>query len=446
MDIISKKKEILENSKDIRSFLNSIIDEKSFVEKCAFSFDKDGAKNEGGGSPAGGATAAGGVITGYATISDYPFYAAACNLNVMKGGFTKVNVKKICDLLTLAKNKENTPFLFILNTLGVKTDEGVPVLEEIAKMLRLLSEVSDIAPVFTVINGACFGVASLIVGLSDFTFFTPGAVLASNSPFVISAKSNKNLADKDVGGAAVHGEKTNLCKFPVSGGAEVKELIVKILKNLPDFSLEGELEGDINAGDKSNGESSSADIINAVFDGGSAVEISSAFAKEVKTVFGRIGGIACAGLAFENVAEGVELTNANTMKIKEFLELCIKFDLPLVNFVNAAGIKASLEEERSFIMKNITDIFRALDCIDNKISVVYKNAVGLGYMLFAAKESGYDYTLALSDAKIALLSDKQASMLDVQTDLFDIAKQGYVDNIISGNVKQNVFSILQMIE
>ena len=57
-------------------------------------------------------------------------------------------------------------------------------------------------------------------------------------------------------------------------------------------------------------------------------------------------------------------------------------------------LSAILESERK---SSISDI---LDTIDTaKIAVVYKQAIGLGYSLFAAKSVGFDYSCAFATAK-----------------------------------------------
>ena len=98
-----------------------------------------------------------------------------------------------------------------------------------------------------------------------------------------------------------------------------------------------------------------------------------------------------------------------------------------------------------------------------KISVIYGKAIGLGYTLFAAKSTGYDYTLAFADAKIALFDsvagaeiefsanqetrDKLAQQYaEENSDPIHAAKNGYIDDIIEPQyVKQYLIAALQML-
>ena len=53
----------------------------------------------------------------------------------------------------------------------------------------------------------------------------------------------------------------------------------------------------------------------------SALEIGAACESDVKTVLGRIGGIAVAAVVFDGGEDGVELNTAKLAKIKNFAEM-----------------------------------------------------------------------------------------------------------------------------
>lgn len=115
-------------------------------------------------------------------------------------------------------------------------------------------------------------------------------------------------------------------------------------------------------------------------------------------------------------------------------------------------------------MKEAAEYLNIFDTIDTaKIAVVYKQAIGLGYSLFAAKSAGFDYTVAFANAKIALFdgvagakiefseenADKAAlaaRYADENSDPIHAAKNGYIDAIIEPQfVKQYLIASLQML-
>ena len=452
----ARRAAVLSAGTRIRKAIASLVDADSFVELSGFSF----SKNEFYGEEAAGE----GVVTGFATIADYPVYIAAQNGEVLNGGMSKENCAKILRCLELAE-KNSLPVVYILNSLGVQIGEGVTVLEGLASLLSKAAKLHGVVPQFAVINGEVYGQSALLAACADFTFFMKDAVLAADSPFVLSAKSGKNLPKEEVGGAKALA-KANLVSFSADSIADVRSDIGKILSLLPEYNDPVIENGaDLNrAVPALNEQCEAAVLIDAVFDKDSYVECGKGFAPEVRCVLGRTGGIAVAAVVFDS-GGGVALNANNVAKISSFVEFAAYYNLPFVTFVDAVGMQADMETANSLALKNIFKLMESYDLLENaKIAVVYKKAVGLGYTLFAAKSMGFDYCYAFANAKIALFdeakgaeiefaaeknADKQklaAKYAEENADPVNAAKNGYVDNIIEPQfVKQYLIASLQML-
>ena len=112
----SRRRALMDAGKGIRKDIEAVIDSESFVELSTFSFSKsefydDDAQGEG-------------VVTGFATVNGYPFYVVAQNAAVLSGGIGKANSKKIVKCLESAE-KNHTPVIYFLSSLGVRYGEGV---------------------------------------------------------------------------------------------------------------------------------------------------------------------------------------------------------------------------------------------------------------------------------------------------------------------------------
>lgn len=394
-----------------------------------------------------------GVVTGFATIDSYPYYIVAQNYNVKSGGISKANCDKIVKCLDLAE-KNDTPVIYLLNSVGVEIGEGVDVLEGMAKLLMRCSQLKGVVPQYAVINGEVYGSLAVLASICDFTFFTKESVLAVNSPVVLSAKSGKNLSKEKVGGADVL-KNAQVASFVVDSIEDVKETISKLTDVISVPMTDAELNDSVPSLNESCG---AADIM-SVIDG--AVEVGASFAGEVKTVLGRIGGISVAAVIFDGGEEGVELTASNIKKIRSFAETACYYSIPFVTFVNALGVKPEMSVNDSTVMKEAAEYMAMLDAMDNaKIAVVYRKAVGFGYSLFAAKNMGYDYTCAFANAKIALFDSVQGAEIefgrsdeklakkyaDENSDPVNAAKNGYIDDVIEPQfVKQYLTASLQML-
>ena len=450
----TRRAKVLAAEDDTRKIVSALTDPESFVELSGFSFSKNDFYGEGAEGE--------GVVTGFATIDGYPVYVVAQNGKVLSGGVSAANCEKIMKCLKLAE-KNSTPVVYVLNSLGVQIGEGVTVLEGLASVLSKAARLHGVVPQFAVVAGKVYGQSALLAASADFTFFMKEGVLAANSPLVISAKSGKNLPKEAVGGAAAL-DKTNLVSFVEEELSSVRSKIAKVLDVLPFCNaLVVENGADLNATAPALNQSSDAQsLIEAVFDADSYVEFGQS-AKEVRCILGRVGGISVAAVVFD-AEKGVELDALNVAKVNSFVEFAGYYDLPFVTFVNTLGLRADLCANNSAAMKNIFKYMENFELLENAmISVVYKKAVGLGYTLFAAKSMGFDYSYAFADAKIALFDDVQgaeiefsgekadkaklaAKYADENSDPINAAKNGYVDNIIEPQfVRQYLVASLQML-
>jgi len=444
-----RKAKLMEAGKEIRSHVQTIVDEESFVELSAFSF----SKNEFYGEEAAGE----GVITGFATLSGYPFYIVAQNFKVLDGGVSKASCDKIAKCLDAAE-KNCTPVIYLLNTHGVQVGEGVTVLEGLGKLLLRSTQLKGVVPQYVVVDGEVYGSAAMLAAIADFTFFMDKkSVLAVNSPFVLSAKAGKNLPKEEVGGAKAL-DKTGIPAFEVASLEDVRNTIISISELIEMPMIDAELNESVPA----LNEAVMAETLMAIFE--NAVEIGAGYESEIKTILGRVGGISVAAVVFDGGNDGVALTAAKIAKIKNFAEFACCYNLPFITFTDVKGICPCMCANNSRVMKEAAEYLDMLDTIDTaKIAVVYKKAIGLGYSLFASKSVGFDYTCAFANANIALFDSVQGAQIelnnekadkaalaakyaDENADPINAAKDGYIDAVIEPQfVKQYLIASLQML-
>lgn len=443
-----RKAKIWEAGQEIRSHITSIVDEDSFVELSAFSF----SKNDFYGEEAAGE----GVVTGFATLCGYPFYIVAQNFNVLNGGMSKANCDKIAKCLDAAE-KNVTPVIYVLNTRGVQVGEGVTVLEGLGKLLLRSTQLKGVVPQYVVVDGEVYGSAAMLAAIADFTFFMDKkSVLAVNSPFVLSAKAGKNLTKEEVGCAKAL-DKSGIPTFEVADYAEVRNTIIQVSELLSVAVMDADLNAPVPALNVAN----DAQTLLSIFE--ESVEIGKLYEPEVKTVLGRIGGIAVAAVVFDGGDKGVELTAGKLAKIKDFAELACCYGMPFITFTDVKGICPCMCANNSRVMKEAAEYLDMLDTIDTaKIAVVYKKAIGLGYSLFASKSVGFDYTCAFANAQIALFDGVQGAHIELSDEKADkaalaakyamensdpihAAKDGYIDAIVEPQyIKQHLIASLQM--
>lgn len=441
--LLKQRRDTLKDAgKNVRADIARLTDENSFVELSAFSFSKDAFYGE----DAQGE----GVVTGFATVGGYPFYIVAQNFEQSFGGLTKAGCEKIVKTLAQAK-KNGTPVIYLLHSYGVRVGEGIETLEGIAKMLSAAKQADNVTQ-FAVLCGEVYGSTAVLASICDFVLFTEKSALSISSPLVLSAKAGKNLKPEEVGGYKAL-KNTALSSVSVK---DVKDAAAKI-KALYDLTVQSVTDAELNAPVPVLNKKCDAQEIVKILEG--SVELGANFCPQVKTLLGRIGGIAVGAVVFDNVA-----LNADCMKkINDFAELVYFYDLPLVTFVDCIGVEQSLAVNDSALLNELGRYFYKINNISSpKISVVTGKAIGLGYSLFAAKSAGFDYTVAFATAQISLFesgagaqiefaNDKRADKAKLQAmyeeeiaDPFNAAKGGYIDDIIEPQfVKQYITASLQ---
>ncbi len=439
----ARKEELRAAGADVRAQIRALTDEDSFVELAAFSFSEnafygDGAHGEG-------------VVTGFATIGGYPYYLVAQNFAVYAGGLSKAGCEKIVKTLDAAE-KNGTPVVYLLRSHGVRVGEGVNVLEGIAGLLCRASRLKGTVMQFAILDGEVYGSAAALASLCDVVLFTEGSAMCVHSPFVLSAKAGKNLKPVEVGGYRALTD----ALLPALSVRDMREAASKILAisdlvRIP--MIDAELNDPLPALDRK----ADAAALVSLLEGG--IELGANGCPEVKTVLGRLGGIAVAAVVFD----GARLNAANVRKIRAFAQFAGCYGLPFVTFVDCLGVEPSLGTANSAALAEISEYLSVLDAIDGaKVAVVTGRAVGLGYSLFAAKSVGFDYTFALATAEIALF--ESAAGADIQyasgkeadrealaaryreevADPFNAAKNGYLDDIIEPRfLKQYLVASIQ---
>lgn len=440
---LNERKATLKNAgKAIRAEIEAMTDEASFVELAAFSFSKDQFYGE----DAQGE----GVVTGFATVGGYPFYIVAQNFEVSFGGLSKANCEKIAKTLNAAE-KNRTPVIYLLHSYGVRIGEGVNVMEGISELLMKATQLKGSVMQFAVVLGEVYGSAAALCSICDCVFFTEKSVLSLCSPLVVSAKAGKNVKKEDIGG--YHALKHSL--LPAVPVKDVKDAASQIL-HISDIVNIPVIDAELNAATPALNKKCDAAQLASVLENG--VELGANSCPELKTVLARVGGIAIAAAVFDDV----KLNASNLRKLKSFAEFAACYGLPLVTFVDCAGVEVAAEVNDSSLLKEICEYLSILDTVDVKISVVTGKAIGLGYSLFAAKSVGFDYAYAFATAKIALFESAEGAEIeyasernankeelralyaDENSDPIHAAKCGYLDEVIEPQfIKQYLIASLQ---
>ncbi len=433
----SRRAKLLEATKSIRKKVTDIVDDMSFVEFDSYSFSHSDIYEE---------DALGdGVLTGIGTINGKNYCIVAINSDIMHGGLSLSNCNKISKCMDKAL-RTASPVIYVLESNGVQLGEGVNVLEGIAKILKISSDIKETGLLqFAVVTGNLFGSLSLLVSNCDFAYSLKDGKVSFTSPLVISAKNPS--------------AETELSIEKIASIKEFKEKISLITDVIDGEFFES--ADDLNRTSPTLNKSVTDEaLIKAVFDKSSFMEFNKDSVSQVKTGVAYLAGLSVATMIFDS-ENAVELDGKVMKKITDFIGFVQIHDLPLITFVNTKGIKQDVVCQKCVLSKinDFIGIYKTL----NKITVITGNAVGLGYTLFASKEMNNCYSYAFAQANVGLFDEATGALVELdaeaskineyaseyaeKTDPINAAHNGYLDNVIEPKfVRQYLISALQTLE
>ena len=449
-----RRAELLEETKAARAFLEELTDEKSFVELDAYRFSTAPLFGE-------AALKGEGVLTGYARIDDMPVYVAVYNHSQIKGGLTAEQSRKIVKAMTMAQKSE-CPFVFVLESSGVKVGEGLPAVDAFCEVVAKASQLYGVIPMVAVVKGEVLGLAAYLAAQMNAVIAVEGAVMASNSPDVILSQSGSSLTKAQAFGAKALFENGSV-DLVAKDASEARTAVSAILGLMSGAIVEEE-EASLNRAVSLEGYTSDA-IISEVFDAGSTVELGNG--KGLRTVIGRIGGFAVGAV----LSNGERICAKCAGRAARFIRLLEAYELPLITFTDCKGAKLSLEAEANGMVAEISALMSAIaDHETAKISVTCDKAQGVGYAALSSKGLGYDYAMAWDTAALSLLTGEQGAVLlcgeeiakakdplkaraeaaekysEIEGDPFAAAYKGCVDAVIEPEAtRRQIIAVLMML-
>lgn len=427
------RNDIHAGGKGVRDTINAVLDPLSFVEMDTFSF----SSNVEGEAPGEG------VVCGFGTVSGVRVYILAQNIDILKGSVSEAQANKIVRCINAA-DSAGAPLITMFDSYGARLGDPLGTLDGYAQIFSALTGIS--IPLLTVFKNKCYGMLASVIGLCDFCFMYPDALIAANSPFVLTG-SNDAKTNKALFGAAEYSKNGGICEFAVSGDEDLSAKVRAVL---------GFIEGGADSADDPNRQCPEAsdkcgiEFASVVLDKGSLLEIYQGYGAEAVTAFGYLDSVSVGIIV--SAAKDAELTTQGMNKIARFVSLCAAFDIPVINFVDFAGISVDKNNQSSQLIA-VSSMIRAYADHSLKISVVTGSAIGLAYTALVSKKMNYNFVLAFENAKIGALRSEPAARLmykdelmklnnsDVAIkelaknygegqDIFYAAARGLVDNII----------------
>lgn len=359
--------------------LSALFDDGAFTEIDAFAKDSNGEIE---------------VVAGFGAVNGAPCYAFSQDVSVNGGAIGVAQCAKIKKVYDFAV-KTGYPVIGIYDSNGVKLNEGFEALSAYGEIVKSATSVSGVVPQISIIAGACLGTSALMANMADVVIAVNDAELYVTAPSDTTAQENFEAGVVDI-----------LVDDYASAVNEVK----KIVALMPSNNLSSTPMFDFSAPSVLATEGSTAiDVVNAIADAGSVVEIKAGYAKKVVTALGTVAGSTVGFIAFT----GKAICPNCSYKAEAMIKLCDAYNIPIITIADADGLKKDCNERMIISATKLISAYATATC--PKISLITSQSIGSAYIILAGKGANADLTFAW-DCSVASPLDVEASVAFLYND------------------------------
>ena len=346
-----------------------------------------------------------GVITGCATIQERPVYIFAQDFTVRGGAMGAMQAAKITRLTETAL-KTGTPVIALLDSAGVRIDEGAEGMSAFSDIAKAMARLSGVCPMIAIVLGPCIGGAALMARMADVTIITEKiGTLMVYGPQVLAAMNGVDVNPAELGGAET-AAKQGLCDLIAKDEDEAFALAQKVLDLLPSNNLEDSEIVDTDDMDRLLTEGTESDpdaLLKELADQGSLLELNGKHGICVRTALARLGGHSVAILLAKD-----QLCPGGMEKAARFVRFADSFNLPIITLMDVSGIKLKSADQQGRVMTAAAQMLSAYaDATAPKLPVVYGDAIGQAYGAMGGKGVA-DVTYAWPGAVISAMTPEAA--------------------------------------
>jgi acetyl-CoA carboxylase carboxyltransferase component len=281
---------------------------------------------------------------------------------------------------------------------------------------------SGFVPQICMLFGPSAAGGAYIPAFCDVVIMVEGnASMYLGSPRMVEVVVGEKVTLEELGGARMHATESGLGDALVSDDKGAIEFAKAYFRYMPNHSGVGVMTCASRPAGKSpkpiselipaepNRGYDMRNLIEAVIDEGSWLEIKKLFAKELLTGFARLDGHAIGIVANQPMQKGGVLFNDSADKAARFIWLCDAFEIPLLFLADVPGFMIGTDVERRGIIRHGAKMISAVsEATVPKISVIVRKAYGAGLYAMAGPAFDSDAVLALPTAQIAVMGPEPA--------------------------------------
>ena len=347
-----------------------------------------------GHQPGDQVTPADACITGLGHIDGRRAIACADDFTVLGGSGDMLSLGKVMRMIDLA-TQERVPLVYLFDGGGARAQmaayapEGIPSIEPFLK----LSKLSGMAPIVSVVMGACSGGGPTLACFGDIVIMVkPTGVMVIGGPPIVKQSMGIEVSKEELGGYEVHCSISGVADNPAEDDKDALLMAKRYLSYFPTNAWE--YPPRVETGDDPDRRDEELldilptnpralydmmRIINCIVDKDSFFEIKPLFAPNLITGLARMNGNTVGIIANQPMVLAGTVTARGAQKERHFIDLCNAYHIPLIFLVDTPGIMIGPESEREGVPRIGSAVGYSIAWADvPKIAVAIRKTFGYG--------------------------------------------------------------------
>lgn len=362
-----------------------------------------------------------GVVAGTAQIDERPVHVFAQDRYVLGGSLGEAHADRIAETI-LRATRGGTPVVGINDSGGARIQEGVASLDGYGRVFSANVAASGRVPQISVILGACAGGAVYSPALMDLTVMSDAGTMFLTGPRIVRAVTGEDVDARTLGGPEVHASRTGSAHLVAPDDASALALTRRLLSYLPSAAwhptprVDARPPAHDDPGSVVPAEARDPydvrDVVAAVVDDGSLLELQQDWARNLVVGLARIEGSTVGIVANQPAWLAGVLDATASEKGARFVRFCDAFGIPLVVLVDVPGFLPGTSQEHGGVIRRGAKLLHAFTSATvPRISLVIRKAYGGAYIVMNSRSIGADAVLAWPGAELAVLGAEGAADL-----------------------------------
>ncbi|MCP4498899.1 MAG: acyl-CoA carboxylase subunit beta [Deltaproteobacteria bacterium] len=364
-----------------------------------------------------------GVVTGVGRVNGREVAIMANDSTVKAGSWGARTVEKILRIQEQAMRYQ-IPMVYLVDSAGARITDQVemfPGRRHAGRIFHNQVNMSGSVPQVCVLFGPSAAGGAYIPAFCDVVFMTKkNAAMYLGSPRMAEMVIGEKVSLEEMGGAKMHTTESGCADFLCKNE---KEALAEARRYLGYFP-QRHGEAPPIAGGRGPKKSRSIDkiipkaesklfdiveLIEAVVDEGSFMEVKKRFAKELVTGLARLDGRVIGVLANQPKQKGGVLFIDSADKAARFIMLCDAFEIPLLFLTDVPGFMIGSKVEQAGIIRHGAKMLSSMSSATvPRLCVVVRKSYGAGLYAMSGPAFEPDVTLALPQASIAVMGAEAA--------------------------------------